>query len=533
MNEESLKKALKNAYQVETPRQAFEMPAATQTRPRILRIALSAMVAAAAFIAIVGFYPPFRANLFCREVADRLKSQRGYQITLTVSTTPELLGSYNQPAYFTFRGNQMTDWHPGANLKFDIATNQSIRQYDPATRTYQTFPGQSMNPVLPLLSSLSKVDLSKRMVHIGLVKANRREVDRTIVRMDKDKKPTSWFSAEEIRVDLDPQTDLPIEVVLGGPDTEDSSTTSQHFVFDYDSSKVDAAFAGADTTGYREVDFAKMSASHFRPLGSKKLGRDLLTIYKVEENLAGDVFVLYTLDGYHKDAKRRAGYLYLKDDAGKDWLQTVISVDHKLKVNGMNPKAQIFFPPVGPHVASSVALYVKLLDGWEFQLNGFMGALAPDGYRLIKLPPLGGKVTPVMNIHPTPVEGCPDWVLANSFRASLPEIDDRGNYLRMEVAAARGDYLGSSRLANELLDHWRFTDMGFAGQKGVVAAIRFFSDWKLGNMQRLAEDRPALEEAVRKKDFFVIDDDTHIATKWLAQCQPSSRPPASRSKMRY
>lgn len=334
------------------------------TWPRRLAIVLSVCVTA------TFAYPVGRANYVARTIASAWQKAEAFTVTIRAADKIEVPGEHvrSDPIVAAVAGGTTTVLNPFVGGKgFSVTTGNRLLLYDPeAGRVVVRDADPSLLDQLTLpgrlMDELGEFRLSRRMTELGRSHVGGRE--------------TSEFTFDSddgnvrITVDRDDVTGKPLQMRMHyahGP------MPDLLYDYDYDQQKARRAVSERlrlirsvptfDLDRGRERLEKQLTSS---TVARVETGRDLMTVYRVQANARGDVFVLYTCRGYHGKEEMMGNWLRLVDDRGSSWLSDVIDMSFcKLKLGGQYPKAQVFFHPERQTRPQAVRLLLRLKE-WGY-----------------------------------------------------------------------------------------------------------------------------------------------------------------------
>ena len=418
MREEQIKEILSEAYQVEPPSQEKIDALARRVRLGSGRKSLKRWtfgIGALAGIAVAaGFtYPIAVANIFGHEVWEHMAAAGPYKITVKfgppqapdeqVRTTP-IIGLVAGHNLYTVDSSSKD----AAYFRTDERTDQTFAVYPLSHLAAVTNHNQGatafMQMPIGLMARLGTFDASRRIEKKGTRIIAGRTVDEVLV--------TDSKSDDRTLLDIDKLKGVPLRVQSLGAG---SQTPVVEYDYSYDASAVRAEIARLDQieAGSRSFEFdtereALTKQFVAAPLARVKFKRDIVTIYRVDQNSEGDVFVLYSCKGYHGDDQMQQPWIRLEDH-DQLWLTTTISMfSSKLAPKGEGMKAQLFVPSgeseatgMNPAILTPGGVYAHLsikVQDWEFLTEGER-ALGPTWEKS-----LGDYQT-------TYVDDVPDWFI--------------------------------------------------------------------------------------------------------------------------
>ena len=480
MNEDSLKDALSANYGVDPladdrmdaiARKFRVASVKNRNRKRVLITASICLGLGAS----VGFtYPIAEANLFGRQVEQNFEAMGPYMIQIS-AIGKDQPGSETRktPISVLIDGKTayMDDSMPGDRTFVVFDAESRIHTFLPdynveLIRNPQPGLTDSINVARQLMKQIGNFDIDKRIEHRGTKTVNGRQVEEVGMRSSNNLL---------LVLDIDSERHVPVSLTLP---VSFGGVTNLRYDYVYDPNLVAKRIEAikAKEVGMKPIYIERdkplvMKQLFAQPLSKTWTGRDKLTIYQVNENAQGDVFVLYSCRGYHSDEDNMGSWIQLKDDQGKLWLTEIINMfDSKLAQKGEGIKAQLFFHPKSPSTIGKAHFSIRL-DDWEF--------LRPDEKTV--------KSTRELNLgsfDPTPVNVVPIWffyAFLDKDERWLPCIEKK---VRFQNALSIHDFRTAIRIGREFYDNFPemepvifFTRPTLA--KGLAKAYRAVGDLKL------------------------------------------------------
>ncbi len=333
-----------------------------------------------AVAATAGFtYPIAAANLLGQEVERNMRAAGPYLVRISVRSNDAPGAEWSSvPIELISDGDDEYIPHlaPGSKTFAFIDSKHQMHVCHPASKidiVYPADPNVDSFYRLPLLvmehlDKLGVFDMSKRIESRGERIINGRKVREIAMKRS---------GKEDFVADLDEEKDVLLSMTIGSISTHakglPSLNTGMRFDYSYGDPQSKQTIAelkpsvglmkelGLDRDRQRIRDdlFAK-------PLSVTPTGRDQLKVYQVQEDPAGDVFVLYSCRGYHSVEDNVGTWLQLKDGHGRAWITSLIDMNFSgLAPKGEGLKAQIFYHPDAPNSVGTAHLSIRLND-WEY-----------------------------------------------------------------------------------------------------------------------------------------------------------------------
>jgi len=365
MTDKQLQELTKRAYHVpelsDDARRTIRRNVRLSLPSQRTRWRFAVVAGVAAGVASLGA-PIARANYITYSLAAGLRDVRPFTVTITVVAKNVPAGAhYRQAPMVVSVANDictMTD----SDTTY-LYSNSKVYQYRPEDGRSIVRKGNSsfLNYVTTpdrVADQIGKIQVGKQVQFAGKVLVKGRELDEWVV-----DSPTYGH----VTLDIDPVTGSPLRMLLN------MNANQGGLIFDYDRDSVKAKqivesrLAAIRAVPVLDVEKRRWPLSQWissTPMHVFGLPRDNFTLYRVDTNARGDVLVLYTCDGKHKEEGNMGNWLKLKDSTGTPWLSGVVDLSFsKLDLKGQYPKAQVFFHPSRPTQATQVNLSLTMQQG--------------------------------------------------------------------------------------------------------------------------------------------------------------------------
>jgi hypothetical protein len=284
-------------------------------------------------------------------------------------------------------------------------------------------------PVI-LAEKLREFDVHKRIRDLGPRTVNGQQVEEIEMRVASTKDGSLGDGG--FLLDMDPTRGVPISMrlLLGGQQV----LPGLRFDYEYSPTQVRETVesfkrkeAGMRVLNLESARPAIRKQLESRPLSATRTGRDVLKVHEVEENPEGDVFVLYSCQGYHSVEDNVGDWIMLRDDSGEKWLTSIIDLQFcGLAPKGEGLKAQVFFHPRASKTTSRAHLSIRLNE-WEY-----LPAREPSTSST--------RVLDLGSFRPTRVKGVPDWYFYSFTNFDESYLSGMADVLRTRYAASSKDY---------------------------------------------------------------------------------------------
>jgi hypothetical protein len=486
---------LRKAYEVpelsdaarERVRRGIATTVPSRRKPRWrLAVVGSGMVAAL----VIGA-PIARANYLGFSIAAKLRDVAPFTVTITTEGSPgreagqgrgtRLVATVADGVCVVTSSDPATDtlfrFEPDRMIQFSPRDGKAVaRQMNPEWQSLLTLPHV-------IAAKIGTFHLSKEVVSRGKIRVDGRELEALEIKADG--------SATNIFVDLDPRTGKPVRMRF----RIHSQAFMTVFRYDWDAAKARQTLARAESAlaSAPLVDLGKtlpafVQAAAKRPLKVVELERDRLTIYRVERNRWGHIFVLYTARGYHgTDEERQGNWLRLEDARGRPWLSDMVRFNFsKLRIDDQYLKAQVFFSPSGEATAGRVKLYAQMRE-WGFVPSEVGRTVNEKGTRRVDF---GSFVPSRVAV------GQPDWVY-EAFNFNDPNwLLANARKLRFSDALHRRDYAAAKKVGRELESAFPETMAGFFYDRARLSLGLYHAFNGTGDR---ATARKYLQDAIRRQ----------------------------------
>lgn len=459
MNEEEFKQALQDAYplrrledeRMEAIARAIRLRSTKNRRRTVAGLTALALGLAAT----AGFtYPIAAANQLGPSLLADMEAQEPYLVSLTFLGGKDSAGVHfnHRPMKMIVDGQaeylpDMNGW-PGTFGY--VSADTRLHFVHPASNVSVVTPPQpgmvdlyeTPFKVMRKLWAQKGFDFRKRIENRGIKFVNGKQVQELVLRTD---------GKVTFIADLDSKNHTLVSMVFPTDTDHAPLNIPARFDYDFDREKYSNSVKAMKsiTTASREIDLDRDRASIRKdafsvPLGTTFTGRDRLRIYQVQEDPAGDVFVLYSCDGAHRDGDRTGDWLHLKDSHGTEWLTSIIDLDFsELAPKGQGAKAQVFYHPLSSGHVDRATLSIPL-DEWEYLSSQELQ-----------------RPTRTLNLGtflPTKVDCVPTWYFYAFGIQDELWVKAMGQKLRLEDAIKRADYRRAIQIGQDF-DMWFPEDM--------------------------------------------------------------------------